>query len=123
MDLAHLARLALDLVGQHMAHAGGRGHAAAASSDCWGVAISAPHGLQSAHRRAWAFPARRLAARAHGSGTPMLVAARMASASAQVLASGTVGPLAITEGSSPGTSLMVSVTTRAGAQAAPGARP
>ena len=42
----------------------------------------------------------------------------MASASAQVLASGTVGPLAMTEGSSPGTSLMHSVTTRAGAQAA-----
>jgi hypothetical protein len=42
----------------------------------------------------------------------------MASASAQVVASGTVGPLAMTDGSSPGTSLMVSVTTRAGAQAA-----
>jgi hypothetical protein len=42
----------------------------------------------------------------------------MATASAQVVASGTVGPLAMTEGSSPGTSLMVSVTTRAGAQAA-----
>ena len=42
---------------------------------------------------------------------------RIDSASAQVLASGTVGPLAMTEGSSPGTSLMASVTTRAGAQA------
>jgi hypothetical protein len=40
----------------------------------------------------------------------------MASASAQVVASGTVGPLAITAGSSPGTSLISSVTTRAGAQ-------
>ena len=35
-----------------------------------------------------------------------------------MVASGTVGPLAITDGSSPGTSLIVSVTTRAGAQAA-----
>ena len=42
----------------------------------------------------------------------------MATASAQLVASGTVGPLAMTEGSSPGTSLMVSVTTCAGAQAA-----
>ena len=42
----------------------------------------------------------------------------MASASAQVVASGTVGPLAMMLGSSPGTSLIVSVTTRAGAQAA-----
>ena len=38
-------------------------------------------------------------------------------------ASGTVGPLAITEGSSPGTSLMVSVTTLAGWQAAARRRP
>ena len=35
-----------------------------------------------------------------------------------MVTSGTVGPLAMTDGSSPGTSLMVSVTTRAGAQAA-----
>ena len=42
----------------------------------------------------------------------------MAMACSQVLASGTVGPLAITAGSSPGTSLMVSVTTCAGWQAA-----
>ena len=42
----------------------------------------------------------------------------MASASAQVDGSATVGPLAITAGSSPGTSLMASVTTRAGAHAA-----
>jgi hypothetical protein len=40
-----------------------------------------------------------------------------------VVASGTVGPLAMTDGSSPGTSLMVSVTTRAGAQAAARRRP
>ena len=35
-----------------------------------------------------------------------------------LVASGTVGPLAMIDGSSPGTSLMVSVTTCAGAQAA-----
>ena len=34
----------------------------------------------------------------------------MASASAQVLASGTAGPLAMTEGSSPGTSLPIGAT-------------
>jgi hypothetical protein len=38
----------------------------------------------------------------------------MASAAAQVLASGSVGPLAMTPGSSPGTSEISSVTTRAG---------
>ncbi len=42
----------------------------------------------------------------------------MASACAQVLASGTVGPLAMTSGASPGTSLISSVTTRAGAHIA-----
>ena len=42
----------------------------------------------------------------------------MPSASAQVLGSGTVGPLPMTSGASPGTSLISSVTTRAGAQAA-----
>ena len=41
-----------------------------------------------------------------------------ASASANVVGSGTVGPEAITAGSSPGTSEMTSVTTCAGAQAA-----
>ncbi len=44
----------------------------------------------------------------------------MRSASAQVVASGTVGPLPITDGASPGTSLINSVTTRAGAQRAVG---
>ena len=41
-----------------------------------------------------------------------------ARASAKVVGSGTVGPLPITAGSSPGTSLIASVTTRAGAAAA-----
>ena len=45
-------------------------------------------------------------------------ARRIASASAQVLGSGTVGPLAMTSGASPGTSLISSVTTRAGAHGA-----
>ena len=42
----------------------------------------------------------------------------MPNASAQVLASATVGPEAMSRGSSPGTSEMSSVTTRAGWQAA-----
>ncbi len=42
----------------------------------------------------------------------------MARASAKVVGSGTVGPEAITAGSSPGTSLIASVTTRAGLAAA-----
>jgi hypothetical protein len=44
--------------------------------------------------------------------------ATSARASAKVVGSGTVGPEAITPGSSPGTSLMASVTTRAGCAAA-----
>ncbi len=42
----------------------------------------------------------------------------MARASAKVVGSGTVGPEAMTAGSSPGTSEIASVTTRAGAAAA-----
>src|SRR5437764_134144 len=44
--------------------------------------------------------------------------ARTARASANVVGSGTVGPEAITAGSSPGTSEITNVTTRAGAAAA-----
>ena len=44
--------------------------------------------------------------------------ASTARASAKVVGSGTVGPEAITAGSSPGTSEIASVTTRAGAAAA-----
>ena len=64
-------------------------------------------------RRAWAFPARPApAGPCARRGTLDAVALRgWRSASAQVVASGTVGPLAMTAGSSPGTSLMVSVTT------------
>ncbi len=43
---------------------------------------------------------------------------RIASASAEVVGSATVGPEAITQGSSPGTSEIIRVTTRAGAAAA-----
>ncbi len=48
--------------------------------------------------------------------------ATSARASAKLVASGTVGPEAITAGSSPGTSLIASVTTRAG-EAAAASRP
>jgi hypothetical protein len=52
----------------------------------------------------------------------MPVASRMASASTAVVGSATVGPEAITAGSSPGTSEIARVSTRAG-QAAAASRP
>ena len=62
------------------------------------------------------FAARRCSITACGSSIPYF--ASTASASANVVGSGTVGPDAITDGSSPGTSEIASVTTRAGAAAA-----
>ena len=61
-------------------------------------------------------PERRWSTTAAGSSSPYL--SITASASAKVVASATVGPEAITAGSSPGTSEMRSVTTRAGVAAA-----
>ena len=51
-------------------------------------------------------------------GSSMRYLASTARASAKVVGSGTVGPEAITAGSSPGTSEIARVTTRAGAAAA-----
>ncbi len=58
-----------------------------------------------------------------GAGRSIPKRAKMAKASAQVVSSGTVGPLAITPTSSPGTSLIANVTSVAGAQASPSRPP
>jgi hypothetical protein len=78
----------------------------------------------SAGRRVWAFRTRRFpVAGTHRGGHLDAVALQDVQRIGAGAGVGTVGPLAITLTSSPGTSLMVSVTTRAGAQARPGARP
>ncbi len=88
---------------------------AAASSATCGVATSTVRqlasrgspgfGVSSAACSRW---------RPTAGGSVMRYRSRMARASAKVVASGTVGPEAITEGSSPGTSEIASVSTGAG---------
>ena len=97
--------------------------AAAASSDCAAEAITATvldEKRGSPGRGASAPGEARCAMTAAGSF--MEYAATMASASARVVASGTVGPEATSAGSSPGMSETTSETTRAG-EAAAASRP
>ena len=96
-----------------------RAVSAAAPSACCGLAISwkrawpktglSGFGVSSAAAARWASTA---------SGSRISYLDRTARASAKVVGSGTVGPEAITAGSSPGTSEIASVITRAGAAAA-----
>ncbi len=121
VHLADLARLAFDLVAEDVC-----------ADAC--VARHLRRGLQALLRRRDQVHARgrrsRIAGfrgfegaalqalRAPPAGYRWRSAAGCASASAQVVGSGTVGPLAMTSGASPGTSLISSVTTRAGAHRA-----
>ena len=92
-----------------------RAAVAAASSDCCGVAIRCVAWPRNTPSPGWGGSSSPLSSRARtAGGTSILSRSRIASASAQVVASGTVVPLAITAGSSAGTSLIVSVTTFAG---------
>ena len=96
-----------------------RATSAAASSDICGVAIIT---LATPARRG--SPGFKVSAAAEPrcartfAGTTMVYFCRIAVASAEVVGSATVGPEAITQGSSPGTSEIMRVTTRAGAAAA-----
>ena len=101
-----------------------RATAAAASSDICGVAIitvRAPREPRIAGLRRLVRRARQVPSTAAGSVMPYF--ARTARASAKVVGSATVGPEAITEGSSPGTSEITSVTTGAGAPRPRAGRP
>ncbi len=96
-----------------------RATSAAARSASWAVArvmTSLRANRGSPGLGVSSFAARRCSTAACGSSIPYF--ASTASASANVVGSGTVGPDAITEGSSPGTSEIASVTTRAGDAAA-----
>ena len=109
-----LARLALDRVAEdERRDAGAARDLAAARSDVCGVAIirislrdsrgSPGFGVSSRAR------CKMRATAAGGGSTPYF--ARMARASAKVVGSATVGPEAMTAGSSPGTSEIISVAT------------
>ena len=122
VHLADLARLAFDLVAQDVrVDARPRAPAPAAASSALlrrGDQVHLVAG-EARRRRASAFRTRRSRGRRAPRPARRCRSARgWRSASAQVVGSGTVGPLAMTAGSSPGTSLISSVTTRAGAQRA-----
>ena len=96
-----------------------RATSAAASSDICGVAIitlATPARRGSPGFKVSALGEPRCALTLPG--TAMAYFRRIASASAEVVGSATVGPEAITQGSSPGTSEIMRLTTRAGAAAA-----
>ena len=118
VHLAHLARFALDLVAQDVrVEPRSRARRLQPPGDCCGVAIRCTSWPANSGSPGLAFPTRRCPAGLRRPETRS-VARRMAARRRRCSASGTVGPLAMIDGSSPGTSLMSNVTTRAGAQRA-----
>ena len=124
VDQRHVARLAFEIAENAGREAGLARPPRAASSEPCGVAmrmfstrakiVSPGFGVSQSGLARCASTA---------AGASILYLAMTASASCRVVASGTVGPEAMTERSSPGTSEIMSATTRAGAAARRAARP